>query len=658
MSTTTETFDGVVPDAGRDAAGDQLLCLVVDRPALLEHLVQVFPRRRRDAGVLISLRLVDLPRLREHHGPAEVARLLDVVVSMLAGNTTRPALLAAEGDELLVLVPTGEVLRARRRLAEFARTLSVTPLEVGGERFHLTAAVGLAPLAGAADGEAVLARARRGAEQSASTLDLVPRVGEVSAPIVQQDPAGPRARRPVPTTALFVAATFVLGWGVPLGLYQLAWWAGVDVSPLVYPLVVVAVVATALMVWAESLRAVEPTVPPGEPADADRAGPPPATALIAAYLPNEAATIEETIAVHLAQDRACGQQVLLAYNTPHHLPVEDRLAELAAREDRLHLLKVEGSTSKAQNVNAALPHVRGDYVGIFDADHHPAPGSSARAWRWLADGHDVVQGRGVIRNGASSPVAATVATEFELIYGVSHPGRARLHGFGIFGGSNGYWRTEALRATRFRQEMLTEDIDASIRAVSSGLSIASDPGLVSTELAPTTVAALWRQRLRWAQGWHQVALVRLRGLVTSATLTPRQRLGMVALLGWTQVAPWASMQMVPLIAFALLHPSAETVWFAPLFVALSLVTVSSGIAQLAVGRLLAHPSVKTRRGWWLMFLLLGLTVYSEFKNVGVRVAHLREALGQEQWVVTPRAVPVGAPADAGATATAAVAGAR
>ena len=41
-----------------------------------------------------------------------------------------------------------------------------------------------------------------------------------------------------------------------------------------------------------------------------------------------------------------------------------------------------------------------------------------------------------------------IAAEFEAMYAVSHPGRARLHGFGIFGGSNGYWRRDVLDLTR------------------------------------------------------------------------------------------------------------------------------------------------------------------------------------------------------------------
>ena len=147
----------------------------------------------------------------------------------------------------------------------------------------------------------------------------------------------------------------------------------------------------------------------------------------------------------------------------------------------------------------------GEFVGIFDADHHPMDGAFERAWRWLADGADVVQGHCVIRNGSDSWLARLVAVEFEQIYAVAHPGRAGLHDFGIFGGSNGYWRASALERVRLRGSFLTEDIEASMRVLQAGGRIVNDPGLVSRELAPDSSRSLWHQRMRWAQGWFQVS---------------------------------------------------------------------------------------------------------------------------------------------------------
>lgn len=61
--------------------------------------------------------------------------------------------------------------------------------------------------------------------------------------------------------------------------------------------------------------------------------------------------------------------------------------------------RVAKSTSKAENINVALAKARSAFVGIFDADHHPEPESFIRAWRWLSNGYDVVQGHNVICNG-------------------------------------------------------------------------------------------------------------------------------------------------------------------------------------------------------------------------------------------------------------------
>ncbi len=183
--------------------------------------------------------------------------------------------------------------------------------------------------------------------------------------------------------------------------------------------------------------------------------------------------IEDTVAAFLRVQYPGPLQVILAYNTPKDMPeIEERLREIARDNPRFVPMRVTASTSKAQNVNAALPYVTGEMTAVFDADHQPDPESFRRGWRWISHGADVVQGHCFIRNGEASWVAKMVAIEFEQIYAVSHPGRAKLHGFGIFGGSNGYWRTGLLRELRMHGFMLTEDIDSSMRAVVRGRRIA------------------------------------------------------------------------------------------------------------------------------------------------------------------------------------------
>jgi cellulose synthase/poly-beta-1,6-N-acetylglucosamine synthase-like glycosyltransferase len=315
---------------------------------------------------------------------------------------------------------------------------------------------------------------------------------------------------------------------------------------------------------------------------------------------------------------------------------------MADADPRLRLLRVADSSTKAQNVNAACKVATGRIIGIFDADHHPVPGAFERAWHWIADGADVVQGHCVVRNGEQSLVAQTVAVEFEQIYAVSHPGRTSMHGFGIFGGSNGFWRAEVLRRVRLRADRLTEDIDASMRALASGARIVTDPGLVSRELAPVSLGALWRQRMRWAQGWFEVSLAALVPLLRSRQLSARQKWGVLALLGWRELCPWLSALPLPLIAF-LAWRDGGIDWTVPLFLLTTAYTLSVGPLQALVAWRLAVPELRRRRLWFLVYVVVGVFVFGELKNLIVRVAQLKHLWGERHWAVTPRQVTAAQP---------------
>ncbi|CAN5598433.1 hypothetical protein BH11ACT8_BH11ACT8_19570 [soil metagenome] len=417
---------------------------------------------------------------------------------------------------------------------------------------------------------------------------------------------------------------------------------GLDVSGALYWILVGAFLVTAATIWAECAHALDPELPP----ETDHA-PPPATAVIAAYLPNEADTITETLHAFLAQHYRGGLQVVLAYNTPYPLPIEAELADLADAFPALTVLKVPDSTSKAQNVNAALHVATGELVGIFDADHHPMAGAFERAWQWFAPTDpagpdssdtapvDVVQGHCVIRNGDDSALARLVAVEFEQIYAVSHPGRAKLHGFGIFGGSNGYWRASALERIRLRGSFLTEDIEASMRVLVAGGRIVNDPGLISRELAPETPRALWKQRMRWAQGWFQVSVRHLGPVLAAPDLTLRQKIGATYLLGWRELYPWLSVLAWPLIGFLAWRDGGLDM-STPIFLLATLFISVSGPLQTYAAWRLATPDVRRHRSWFIGAAIANALLYTEAKNVVNRVAHLKQLRGEHQWVVTPR----------------------
>lgn len=92
-------------------------------------------------------------------------------------------------------------------------------------------------------------------------------------------------------------------------------------------------------------------------------GPPPAVSVVVAcYLPNEQAIIESTIEHIMRRLEWPGPLTLyIVYNTPAPLPFEQILKRLDGRVyssgRRLRVRKVDGSTSKAENLNYIIPTI-------------------------------------------------------------------------------------------------------------------------------------------------------------------------------------------------------------------------------------------------------------------------------------------------------------
>ena len=234
--------------------------------------------------------------------------------------------------------------------------------------------------------------------------------------------------------------------------------------------------------------------------------------IIVAYLPNEKDIIMDRTLYLLEKiiypkDKI---RINVVYNTPRPIePLETELWNLAAKHSNLRVIKVPGSTSKADNLNYFFTLNTGaDVIAIYDCDHYPHPyGPRWAIERMISNKKiDIVQGRCIVFNSDETWMAAMIAVEFDKIYAVSHPGRAAMWGFGLFTGSNGYWRAELLRGHKMNGDMLTEDIDSALRAVAENRKTVHDSNVVSYELAPVTWQAFWKQRMRWTQGWTQASI--------------------------------------------------------------------------------------------------------------------------------------------------------
>jgi len=591
-------------------------------------------------GFLAYLSLSELAVTRERIG-MEIGREVWKQVAECIGGDLRPTDIIglSKGDALGIVLPDTLQVNAHNLLSTFTRKIINHTFTVGSEKMRLTPSIGYADFHTAKNAQSVQDRARKALAHAADHLDMEPRLFES----FMGSPAGKvkvfpfqsaRQRLEKLILPFQIGLTLLVGFVLPYFFYLWMDGAGYDITPFAYMVVTISLILTALLIWLEGFYALKKNPIPEECGSPY----PPASAIIAAYLPNEGATIIDTVEAFLRLEYPAPLQIILAYNTPHDMPIEKELKAIAKRDPRFIPYRIGNSTSKAQNVNSAIAKVTGEFVGIFDADHHPQPDSFTRAWRWLSNGYSIVQGHCAVRNGDSSWVSRLVAVEFEAIYAVSHPGRSRLHQFGIFGGSNGYWKIDLLRETRMHGFMLTEDIDSSIRVMMDGTRIASDPELVSHELAPTSLNALWNQRMRWAQGWHQVSLKHLVRSLVSKHLSLRQKFGALWLLGWREAYPWISMQMFPIILFWIQkYNGVEKInWLIPIFVMTTLFTLSVGPGQVFFSYKLSLPEIKQHKGWFLFYFIVGSLFYTEYKNSIARVAQVKEFFKERHWKVTPR----------------------
>lgn len=609
------------------------------------------------AGSLAYLHLDELTSVRERLGTRAEAEVDKQVAAILSSEVSPLALVGREANgRFSLLLPETKSNQAKRQLDNLSKKIVNRSFTAAGERVRFTPNIGFSTFNTGIPFESLRDQALAALSHAESHLDLQS-AHFTPAMQIHEGKKNEKKEETKSFQNLFetlrlpfqIVITLFIGLILPFIIYVLLATYFVDVTDVMYLVCVGMLLITAFFIWTEgflALRRVDPPPAMGELAAlAEHDGQaaleivfPPASAIIAAYLPNEAATVEETIDSFLRVDYPSDLQIILAYNTPKPMLIEDTLKKISERDPRFLPLRVEGSTSKAQNVNAALSEVKGEFVGVFDADHQPDPDSFMRAWRWLSNGFDVVQGHCLIRNGEASWVARMIAVEFEGIYSVSHPGRARMHGFGIFGGSNGYWKTDLLRQTRFHGFMLTEDIDSSLRVVELGYKIASDPYLVSRELAPVTLKPLWNQRLRWAQGWFQVSLKRLRPALKSPHLTFRNKVGMFHLLFWREIFPWISLQIFPLLMYWIFWREDKLNWFIPFFIFTTLFTLSTGPGQAIFTYRLADKQIKERRGWFISYLFVSFFFYTEFKNLMARLAQVKEVMRERAWKVTPRTV--------------------
>jgi 1,2-diacylglycerol 3-beta-glucosyltransferase len=162
-----------------------------------------------------------------------------------------------------------------------------------------------------------------------------------------------------------------------------------------------------------------------------------------------------------------------------------------------------GPRTKASVLAFAMPYLRGDVVGVVDADTHVAPGfleRAMRAWNVRDESAVAFQVARHPRNAAASWLTAAQAEE-QLMDMASQCGRWATDGTAELRGNGMFVRRDALEAVGgWRPSAMTEDLELSTRLSASGHHVALAPEVAVEEEGVERLSALWRQRLRWAEG--------------------------------------------------------------------------------------------------------------------------------------------------------------
>lgn len=198
--------------------------------------------------------------------------------------------------------------------------------------------------------------------------------------------------------------------------------------------------------------------------------------------------------------------VIVGHDDPETAAVAERAAVRAPERVRV-VVDHHETKNKPKALNTALPHCRGDIVGVFDAEDQVHPELLTHVdHAFRSTGADVVQGGVQLINFHSSWYSLRNCLEYFFWF------RSRLHlhaekGFIPLGGNTVFVRTAVLReAGGWDQNCLAEDCDLGVRLSSVGkkVVVAYDSDMVTREETPGSLMSLLKQRTRWNQGFLQV----------------------------------------------------------------------------------------------------------------------------------------------------------
>jgi len=321
--------------------------------------------------------------------------------------------------------------------------------------------------------------------------------------------------------------------------------------------------------------------------------------------------------------------VIVGHDDPQTAEVAHRLARDLPEQVRV-VTDTHEKKNKPKALNSALPHCRGDVVGVFDAEDQVHPELLTHVdHAFRSTGAVVVQGAVQLINFHSSWYSLRNCLEYFFWF------RSRLHlharhGFIPLGGNTVFVRSGILRALDgWDEQCLAEDCDLGVRLSARGerIVVAYDPAMVTREETPDSLYGLFKQRTRWNQGFLQVYR---KG--DWRRLPFRQRM----LAHWTLSSPF--LQALSGVAIPV---GVYVALFVEVPVLVALITFLPAIPLLAT---LAFEIAGLHefgreyglrvRPWHYLKLVLGSPVYSLVLAAAALRAVWRESKGHSDWELT------------------------
>ena len=221
---------------------------------------------------------------------------------------------------------------------------------------------------------------------------------------------------------------------------------------------------------------------------------------------NEAAVVADLVNSLCSLDYPIDRYEVWAIDDNSTDRTPEILDELAERYPHLQVLHRTGETTggKSGALNQVLTLMRGEIIGVFDADARVTPNFLDRVLaHFQTETVGAIQLRKAIANSSTNFLTRGQRAEMALDAYLQQQ-RIAMGGIGELRGNGQFVRRTALASCNgWNEETITDDLDLTIRLHLTGWQIELMSYPPVQEEGVITVKALWNQRNRWAEGGFQ-----------------------------------------------------------------------------------------------------------------------------------------------------------